>query len=206
MTETLTRPETDTERGVEPATAAPHLFGPRGRHRRPRPRKVLFAVGGLALAAGVLSLVRMAPESGVGGPGTAEAGPHDDQATVGTDRATDTAATVSPSSTSVMGGVSATPTTTSTVVPAATATASPSATRPGAVVTPRAPGTPDTTTIPEAPNTPTPTPAAPHASASAPATPQPSPSRSTPPPPTAQPPQPGLCVPLVGLCVAPLGH
>src|SRR5690349_20801821 len=48
---------------------------PRGRHRRPRPRKVLFAAGGLALAAGVLSLVRLSPDpGGAGGPGTAEAG------------------------------------------------------------------------------------------------------------------------------------
>ncbi|MGW5103468.1 hypothetical protein [Streptomyces sp. NPDC004100] len=47
----------------------------RGRHRRPRPRKVLLAAGGLALAAGVLSLVRVAPESGLAGPATAEAEP-----------------------------------------------------------------------------------------------------------------------------------
>ncbi|NEB11429.1 hypothetical protein G3I32_21730, partial [Streptomyces coelicoflavus] len=31
----------------------------RGRHRRPRPRKVLLVAGGLALAAGALGLVRL---------------------------------------------------------------------------------------------------------------------------------------------------
>ncbi|MGW2524586.1 hypothetical protein ACWC09_48065 [Streptomyces sp. NPDC001617] len=200
MTETPTRPETGTESEGESATA-PHLFGPRGRHRRPRPRKVLFAVGGLALAAGVLSLVRMAPESSVGGLGTAEAEPRDDQATVGTDRATTTATTVGPSATSVMGGVSATPTTGSKVVTMPTATASPSATPSAAAVTPT---TPDTTTIPEALNTPAPTATAPHPPASAPATPRPTPSRTTSPSPTQQPTRPGLCVPVVGLCVGPL--
>ncbi|MFB7595955.1 hypothetical protein [Streptomyces sp. NPDC056160] len=50
----------------------------RGRHRRPRPRprKALLTAGGLALAAGVLSLVRLAPEYGHGGPGAAEAEPY----------------------------------------------------------------------------------------------------------------------------------
>ncbi|TWV27911.1 hypothetical protein FRZ03_38420, partial [Streptomyces misionensis] len=47
----------------------------RGRHRRPRRRKALLAVGGLVLAAGVLGLVRIYPESGVGAPGTAAAEP-----------------------------------------------------------------------------------------------------------------------------------
>lgn len=69
--------------------------GGRGRHRRPRPRKVLFAVGGLALAAGALSLVRLAPESVIGGPGSAEAEPrYTPGAGTGTDRAGTTAATV----------------------------------------------------------------------------------------------------------------
>ncbi len=56
-------------------TSGPVWFRPIGRHRKPRPRKVLFAVGGLALAAGALSFVRLAPESVGGGPGTAEAAP-----------------------------------------------------------------------------------------------------------------------------------
>ncbi|MER6045045.1 hypothetical protein ABT136_30575, partial [Streptomyces sp. NPDC001856] len=49
--------------------------GGRGRHRRPRPRKVLLVAGGLALAAGALSLVRLTPDSPVPGIGTAEADP-----------------------------------------------------------------------------------------------------------------------------------
>ncbi|MET9147686.1 hypothetical protein [Streptomyces sp. NPDC004042] len=55
----------------------------RGRHRRPRPRRVLLTAGGLALAAGVLSLVRLTPQSAqtspqAGGPGAAEAAPRAD--------------------------------------------------------------------------------------------------------------------------------
>lgn len=46
-----------------------YAWGRRGRHRRPRPRKVLLAAGGLALAAGALSVVRLLPGPGgdVGG-------------------------------------------------------------------------------------------------------------------------------------------
>ncbi|MFK4106927.1 hypothetical protein ACI2L1_44175 [Streptomyces sp. NPDC019531] len=191
------------------------LFGPRGRHRKPRPRKVLLAAGGLALAAGALSLVRLTPDTGLGGFGTAEADPQAAPGTgdigdadTGTDRATNAAATVgsvpltSPSSTTAMGGVSATPTPGVSLAPAGSATAVP---LPLAAVP---------TTIPEAPNTPnTPAPTTtttprPPATTSAPQ-PQPAPTsaRTTPPPaPTAQPtrstePAPGLCVPIIGLCV-----
>jgi len=184
------------------------LFGSRGRHRRPRPRKVLLAVGGLAVAAGALSLVRMAPEGGLGGGlGTAEAEPRlgDPHAGSGTDHATNAAATipatpkVSPSATSPMGGVSALPTPGVSVVPV------PSSTPAGSSV--EAPGR---TTIPEAPN---PTSAAPTPTR----TPSPAPSQSTytPPPAAATPtPQPtqtgggggGVCVPVIGLCVGPLGR
>ncbi|MDT7840879.1 hypothetical protein [Streptomyces justiciae] len=179
------------------------LFGSRGRHRRPRPRKVLLAVGGLAVAAGALSLVRMAPEGalGGGGLGTAEAEPRldDPHAGSGTDRATNAAATVgtvpkvSPSATSPMGGASPTP-----VPPSAPARV---------VVTPPGP-----TTIPDTPNpttaTPQPTPT-PTRSPS----PAPSQSTSTTPPaatPTPQPTPPGggggVCVPVIGLCVGPLSR
>ncbi|MGQ4425417.1 hypothetical protein ACN6LL_008214, partial [Streptomyces violaceoruber] len=41
-----------------------YAWGRRGRHRRPRPRKVLLAAGGLALAAGALSVVRLLPGPG----------------------------------------------------------------------------------------------------------------------------------------------
>lgn len=41
-----------------------YAWGRRGRHRRPRPRKVLLAAGSLALAAGALSVVRLLPGPG----------------------------------------------------------------------------------------------------------------------------------------------
>jgi len=184
------------------------LFGSRGRHRRPRPRKVLLAVGGLAVAAGALSLVRMAPEGGLGGGlGTAEAEPRldDPHAGSGTDHATNAAATipavpkVSPSATSPMGGVSAMPTPGVSVVPV------PSSTPAGA----GAVDAPGPTTIPDAPN---PTTAAPQPTQ--PPSPAPSQSTYTPPQaptPTPQPTQPsggggGVCVPVIGLCVGPLGR
>ena len=58
MPDTATKPGTVTPETTPPE---PALTRPRGRHRKPRPRRILFAVGGLALAAGALSLLRMAP-------------------------------------------------------------------------------------------------------------------------------------------------
>lgn len=55
-------------KGDDPATARSGAFRPRGRHRRPRPRKVVLAAGGLAFAAGVLGLLRVVPDGGGGGP------------------------------------------------------------------------------------------------------------------------------------------
>ncbi|WLW52629.1 hypothetical protein [Streptomyces sp. YU58] len=188
------------------ATGGTRLFTPRGRHRRPRPRKVLLVAGGLALAAGALSLVRLTPDSGVTGLGTAEAEPRpDDPGTAtGTDRATNAAATVavpkvSPSATAALGGTTATPVPGVSLAPAPAATGSPSA----AWTAP--------TTIPQAPNTPgTPAPTAtsgpPSATPTPPPQPAPTPSHTSNPP-APQPDQPGqpdrpdLCVPVVGLCV-----
>ncbi|MEV8537646.1 hypothetical protein [Streptomyces sp. NPDC051572] len=182
------------------ADIAPPLL-PRGRHRRPRPRKVLLAVGGLAVAAGVLSLVRLAPESGIGGLGTAEAEPRPDPgtgATDGTDQPANAAATISadpaaiPSATSAMGGVSATPSPTTTfgVVPTPYATAA------------QTPVDANPTTIPETTTAATPPPQAPAPRpASTPtSTPTPTPSR-TPNSPAPAPSRPSLCVPIIGLCV-----
>ncbi|MER6417279.1 hypothetical protein [Streptomyces sp. NPDC001137] len=169
----------------------------RGRHRRPRPRKLLFAVSGLALAAGALSLVRVAPDSGSAGLGTTEADPHQDPATdteqsTTTVAAAETAARVSPSATYAMGGANTTPTAPSTLVRPEKAAPSPS-------VAPTA----GTTTIPVTPNAPAPTtPQQPPTTAPAPR-PTPTPDRTTPPP-APQPGEtnePGLCVPAVGLCV-----
>ncbi|MFF4904523.1 hypothetical protein ACFY2T_06645, partial [Streptomyces sp. NPDC001260] len=189
----------------------PRLFGGRvrGRHRRPRSRKVLFAVGGLALAAGALSIVRMVPGPGSGVPGTTEAEPREDVGGGVSDGATNAAATipaalgVSPSATSVMGGVSATPTTDPTSASApVTSAATPT---PGASTPPGTPDTPDMTTIPEAPNTPAPSTAAHRPPATTPAAPHPG-HGTSPSSPAPQPGEPGLCVPVVGLCVGPLGH
>ncbi|MEU2881057.1 hypothetical protein ABZ651_33685, partial [Streptomyces sp. NPDC007070] len=66
MTDTSTVREGQAHLGVIGVRA-------RGRHRRSRRRKALLAAGGLALAAGALGLVRLAPEYAGGGLGTAEA-------------------------------------------------------------------------------------------------------------------------------------
>ncbi|WP_416971935.1 hypothetical protein [Streptomyces sp. 4F14] len=60
--------------GDDPATARSGTFRPRGRHRRPRPRKVVLAAGGLAFAAGVLGLLRVMPDGGGGGTSGVGAG------------------------------------------------------------------------------------------------------------------------------------
>ncbi|MGW2446162.1 hypothetical protein [Streptomyces sp. NPDC001675] len=182
------------------------LFARRGRHRKPRPRKVLLAAGGLALAAGVLSLVRAAPESGVGAPDTAQAEPRVDPGGGTTARSTDTAVAVGaarttrPSATSAMGGVSAAPTD-----PAETDEAVPG---PSATRAPHPSGTGAPTTAPRRTE---PAPSAPHASPTAPAPtrssapappPAPTPGRGTTTPPTRDD---GLCLPVIGLCVDVLG-
>ncbi|WP_329349636.1 hypothetical protein OG226_20025 [Streptomyces sp. NBC_01261] len=189
---------------AEPAEGGADMASPlsRGRHRRPRPRKVLLAVGGLAVAAGVLSLVRLAPESGIGGLGTAEADPRPDPGSGtgdGTDRPANAAATISagpaaiPSATSVMGGITPTPTAASGIVPTPYATA-----------TPTTPVAADPTTVPEtttAATTPPPQAPAPLPTS----TPTPTPSRTANSPAPA-PSRPSLCVPIIGLCVDPLVH
>ncbi|WP_405880084.1 hypothetical protein OG747_16490 [Streptomyces sp. NBC_01384] len=181
----------------------------RGRHRKPRPRRVLFAVGGLALAAGV-SLVRMTPDSMVGdgsGGVNAEAEP---RAGVATDEAVDASPTAwimpsayptSPETTSAMGGANATPTSGVLLAPTPPSAApSPAAAIPSARADDPVGGAPDSTGIPTAPVAAS----RPHAqppAASAPA-PQPTPS-ANPHAPAPRPSQnpPGLCVPLVGICV-----
>ncbi|MFJ8597576.1 hypothetical protein ACIREM_02410 [Streptomyces shenzhenensis] len=161
-----------------------------------------MAVGGLVLAVGVLSLVRIAPESPVGGPGTAEAEPRPGQAATA-DRSARTAATVgttpagSPSATSVQGGVDGsplpdapTPTTTATPGRTPTAATPPQADAPGATAVPGATRPPAATTSAEPGPAPTP---APGGNSAAPA-PAPSPS------PTSGRPG-GVCLPLLGLCL-----
>ncbi|MFH8768081.1 MULTISPECIES: hypothetical protein [unclassified Streptomyces] len=163
----------------------------RGRHRKPRPRKVLLAAGGLAVAAGVLSLVRVAPDSGVGAPGTAEAEPRPDPGgTTGhaSAPANDSTPTTLPSATSVMGGFSAAPTTTTTPqATPTTLTTLPDSTGIPTTIPTSAPKTTAPRPSPTTPATPTPT-----------RTPTPTPSQTTQAP---APEQGGVCVPVIALCV-----
>ncbi|MFD5446189.1 hypothetical protein [Streptomyces tendae] len=208
-----------------------YAWGHRGRHRRPRPRKVLLAAGGLALAAGALSVVRLLPESG-GDPGAfgAGAGPRVEGSGRGAapDRATSPGAAAtgggpsgaSPSATSAMGGLSGSPA--PGLVPGLVPAPSASATSlPAATTGPDGPDTSEGRSptrgertaregeegAQEAPE------ADPGNRAPAPGTPQPSRSdRPAPPPPPEggrpptsepepEPDDPGLCVPVIGLCV-----
>ncbi|UFR02666.1 hypothetical protein KBP30_16395 [Streptomyces sp. Go40/10] len=167
----------------------------RGRHRKPRPRKVLFAAGGLALAAGVLGLVRVTPEPGAGGPGTAEAEPRLEAGGTAPDHSGNTSATLAaaptalPSATSVMGGRSLVPAPAGSPARTAPHTAPPT---PGhsAVPTAAPAETPDTHGTPR----PGPTASAPR--------PAPTPARTPTPSRTpAEPEAGGVCVPVIGLCV-----
>ncbi|WP_399887979.1 hypothetical protein ACGH7X_24570 [Streptomyces sp. BBFR51] len=205
-------------------TKPQHPWGRRGRHRRPRPRKAVLAAGGLALAAGALSLVRLLPGPGgdagdVGGFG-AEAGPRQDGAgrDTATDRATTPAAAAgtagtpgaSPSATSAMGGLSASPGPGLVRGPSASGPAAPLPTATGGPDTPNAHGqgaeredadrtpAPGTPRQPQSPRSPQPS----RSDHPGPA-PTPPPGSATPPTsaPTAEPGDPGLCVPVIGLCV-----
>ncbi|MER5833319.1 hypothetical protein ABT116_21300 [Streptomyces sp. NPDC002130] len=236
-TNTPARPRGDTRAATAPhrrepaphqATTAPHRREPpapceptpadsgfshprvRGRHRKPRPRKVLLAAGGLALATGALSLLRL-----TSGPGadarTVEAGPRPEPVTTAADDAAVTAATfpaapdASPSSPAALGGRTPSPATKGARVSPSTTTGTPAASTAAAAPAPTT--IPDT---PNPPNAPAPAPTAPggHATRpdSAPTTPA-SPSRTTPapaPPKTEEskkPHDPGLCVPVIGLCM-----
>ncbi|TDT37995.1 hypothetical protein EV562_1059 [Streptomyces sp. BK208] len=204
----------------------------RGRHRRPRPRKVVLAAGGLALAAGALSLVRLLPEPGGdvggghgalaaprvegGGRDTAAQDPESAAAASGTGRGSPEAG---PSATSVMGGLGGSP------GPGLVPGLAPGPSASGAPLPPAAtsaPGAPDTAGgrpadrqergereggsdgRTRAPGTPSPS------GSDRPAprpTPTPPPDRGTPPAPdpVPEPDDPGLCVPVIGLCVDLLG-
>ncbi|SHI02325.1 hypothetical protein [Streptomyces sp. 3214.6] len=217
--------------GAPPEEAGP-LWAPRvrGRHRRPRPRKVLFAAGGLALAAGMLSLVRLTPHSGdVTGIGAAEAESQPDPVT---DTATDTdASTGAGTGTGTAVGGTGTGAgrdkgrSADAAVPGAAAPTAPTAMggasarpTPGVGLVPGTPGsatsvalTPGATYTPVAPHAQAPAPArtaAPRPTATptpsaAPTTAAPAPQPQNPGP--GQSGQPGVCVPVVGLCVDPLG-
>ncbi|WP_406725839.1 hypothetical protein WJ438_15820 [Streptomyces sp. GD-15H] len=217
-TNTPTRPQPTAPDAADrpPAHTGFALFSARirGRHRKPRPRKLLLAAGGLALAVGTLGLVRTASDPGPGDIG-AEAGlrPVPDTASAtspGNDSTDSTAGTTpaspaspapeaSPSSPAALGGQSGVPLTSTapdgTAAPTATAPAAPTAPN-----TPNAPGAPAPTGT--APDEPPPGPPGRTPSQS-----QPPPDRQAPPPPPSSD-RPGetddgplLCVPIIGLCV-----
>ncbi|GGW36262.1 hypothetical protein AB0E64_07060 [Streptomyces caelestis] len=217
-TNTPAKPQRNTP--YEPGTPCepdPTETGPvsprsRGRHRKPRPRKALLAAGGLALAAGALSLVRLTSGPGTDSVATVEAEPRPDPVTTGTDEAANTDATAlttpeaSPSSPTALGGPPPSPGTRGP----ADASSAPSASLPvdtrGAdrAATPR----PTTTADAARPQAPT---ATGNGKASRPAQTTPSPpDRNAPaaePEPEPEQPKkphdPGLCVPVIGLCLDP---
>ncbi|MGW1781321.1 hypothetical protein ACWCQQ_19585 [Streptomyces sp. NPDC002143] len=219
MTSTRTGHDDTAAQDVAGPVEADRPWAPRarGRHRRPRPRKVLFAAGGLALAAGVLSFVRLTPDpGGAGGLGTVEAEPQPDPvastaddigadpdtaADRGADRSADPEDIVAatPTAPSAMGGASAGPTPGPGLLPGAPGSPTSVALTPGATYTPAAPAA---TPAPHAPP-----PAA--AATKAPQPPQPAPTTAAPAPaPRPENPEaprrPAVCVPIIGLCVDPL--
>ncbi|MFH7338113.1 hypothetical protein [Streptomyces sp. KHY 26] len=181
----------------------------RGRHRKPRPRRAWLAAGGLVLAAGVLSLVRMSPESGVGAPGTAAAEPRlDPGGGLASDGTGDGGRTAG-------GPAGTTATAVGTAVPAlphSAATApgrrSPAPAPTGSAARPGGSGR----TVPPAPGKSTAPSAPPRPTATAPAPPAPTSHPTQPPAPTPAPSTPapgpgGLCLPIIVLCVDVLdGH
>ncbi|MFC3575976.1 hypothetical protein ACFOZ0_22350 [Streptomyces yaanensis] len=189
---------TDTT-GTGTTTAArgdpgPIWFRPVGRHRKPRRRRVALAAGGFALAAGALSLVRLAPESVTDGGGTAQAEPRIDTTAV----APPTTATVEAVPSTRVAGPSRTDVLEreSRPIPTASAATHPPSAVPGATDPP--------TGIPEAPSVPTASrrhgpPAATHTPAAPRPTPSPPATTHTPAPPAIDPP--GLCLPIIALCV-----
>ncbi|MFY4721371.1 hypothetical protein [Streptomyces sp. LaBMicrA B280] len=195
----------------------------RGRHRKPRPRRALLAAGGLLLAAGVLSLVRMTPESGVGAPGTAAAeprldpggglangGPGPGASGIGGRTATTTDGTLTPgplappSTAADLGGRTPAPTPTG----AATTPGNPggsgsskgsgesggSAGSDGGV--PPAPGKSGAPTARPGPTAPNPAPPVPISHPAPPTAPAPTPTHGAPAPAPG-----GLCLPIIALCV-----
>ncbi|MCF2436230.1 hypothetical protein LV779_25315 [Streptomyces thinghirensis] len=207
-----------TTSGTTGTPAKPqHPWGNRGRHRRPRPRKAVLTAGGLALAAGALSLVRLLPGPGGGdvdGYG-AEAGPRVEtgggQGTAPDPATTPAAASTAgppgaepvgdfghgrserhPGTGSHTGAGAVRERPLGRALPPRRPSRTPPDTdgkAPPPAHTPRPPRPPESS-LPPRPDTPAPRPA-----------PTPPPDRGTPPAPTPEPGPPGLCVPVVGLCV-----
>ncbi|MFG3659995.1 hypothetical protein [Streptomyces sp. NPDC047706] len=173
---------------------------------------MLLALGGLVLAAGLMSVVRVGtPEYGDGGPGAGAAG-RSPGAVAGSEPATDTVATV-PAGT---GDTRATNPPDSAAqgspdMPHAHGTAPGTPSAPSAAARPQgnapAPVPGRSTTVPHAPEAPQ-VPGVPSASAtSGPTSPPPRPPTDGPAPsptpsaPAPEPDRPGLCLPIVDLCL-----
>ncbi|MFF9807337.1 hypothetical protein ACF1G5_19845 [Streptomyces coeruleorubidus] len=208
-------PATPHERGAphgpaspfEPTPAETDPFSPRvrGRHRKPRPRRALLAVGGLALAAGALSLVRLTSGPGTDSLGSVEAESRPAPVTTTNTLTTGPAAPrVSPSSPTALGGLPPSP---GTRGPAA-ASRTPSTYTATSTGTRRAPtaATPRPAAVPDTTNPPAP-PARGNDKAPRSAQTPPSPPNRTAPAPASEPEKPkepadpGLCVPVIGLCM-----
>ncbi|MFF3816113.1 hypothetical protein ACFYYD_05760 [Streptomyces bluensis] len=175
----------------------------RGRHRKPRPRRMLFTVGGLALAAGALSFVRLVPESvGGGGAGVTEAEPRAaaDGVSEGANNAAATMRAARPRARSAGSGRTTAPVIGSGRSPRTTA----GATAPSGAMSP-APTAPHA----HSPGTPrTPVTKAPAPATTAPTAPRPAPSTTAPAPRPGHPDERDrrddrrLCLPVIGLCFA----
>ncbi|GGV65457.1 hypothetical protein GCM10010294_17990 [Streptomyces griseoloalbus] len=173
------------------ATGRTALF--RGRHRKPRPRKALLAAGGLALAAGAVSLVRLASAPDGGAEAAPRPVPHTDTTTHRTAPTTDAATPLtpeaSPSSPTALGGKNPTPLTPPGPPPRPPAATTPPDTAATTPATPLPP--PPTSGPPPTPHTHTPGPPPPAPG-------EPAPERPDKPAPDSAP---VLCVPIIGLCV-----
>ncbi|MDT0400687.1 hypothetical protein [Streptomyces edwardsiae] len=169
----------------------------RGRHRKPRPRRVLLAAGSLAVAASAVTLVRLATTQGGDPEFGTEAGPRpvphtDSGAPVASPTASPAAVPVpetSPSSPTALGGRNPAP----LAAPerSSTARSLTTAADPGPVT---APATPAPSRRPDPPASPSPSSGGPE---------HPPPPSQDPPPPRPDDPAPGprLCVPIIGVCV-----
>ncbi|MFC5240597.1 hypothetical protein [Streptomyces atrovirens] len=183
----------------EPPARAPRL---RGRHRKPRPRKVLLAAGSLAVAASAVTLARLATTQGggtdIGTEAAPRPAPHTNAAApTGSPTAPETVAPTpeaSPSSPTALGGKNPAPLATPERSSPARTTVPDTATTP-------TPLTPPTTGPPATRRPHPPTPRQPPRDTPGP--PPPAPHTPTPPQPddSAPNPRPGLCVPIIGVCV-----